>query len=168
VPRHIYDADDTYSPYQDIHIVFTSQGKTRLEATSSVHHSHPWPWSSHPSFPPSMLVQYEGCPPEPKDVFVSEGVLHVGVMGVALCHACENPALLPSAVPRCLETAPRASPTHCCSRSIIRRLSTIMDDVLRRSVCRTRNPSRSYSIWARGLSTSTSSSTQEHPDARAF
>ena len=35
-----------------------------------------------------------GASHEPKDVFVSEGVLHVGAMEVALCRAGGNPVFL--------------------------------------------------------------------------
>ena len=38
-------------------------------------------------------VLLRGASHEPKDVFVSEGVLHVSVMGVALCRAGGNPSL---------------------------------------------------------------------------
>src|SRR5450756_1890505 len=37
-----------------------------------------------------------GASHEPKDVFVSEGVLHVSAMGVALCREGGNPALSPT------------------------------------------------------------------------
>ena len=40
-------------------------------------------------------VLLRGASHEPKDVFVSEGVLHVSVMGVALCRAGGNPFCLP-------------------------------------------------------------------------
>src|SRR5450830_835518 len=95
----------------------------------TAHLSMPGESGGIPSFPPSMLIQYEGCFPrvllslasfcprcevffkapehfipmrgvllrgashEPKDVFVSEGVLHVGVMGVALCREGGNDTL---------------------------------------------------------------------------
>src|SRR5450830_1894493 len=90
--------------------LFTSKSipPRELHATSSS------PVSLFPSFPPSMLIQYEGCFPrvllskargashEPKDVFsralfpnargalVSEGVLHVGVMRPSMLVQCEG------------------------------------------------------------------------------
>ena len=42
-------------------------------------------------FIPMRGVLLRGASHEPKDVFVSEGVLHVGAMGVALCREGGNP-----------------------------------------------------------------------------
>jgi len=41
-------------------------------------------------------VLLRGASHEPKDVFVSEGVLHIGAMGVALCREGGNPFLFVS------------------------------------------------------------------------
>src|SRR5450756_872935 len=61
--------------------------------------------------PRVCLSNTRGASPEPKDVFsralfpnargalVSEGVLHVGAMGVALCRVGGNPALSSGSVP---------------------------------------------------------------------
>src|SRR5450756_94697 len=43
--------------------------------------------------PQALLSKARGASRELKDVFVSEGVLHVGAMRVALCRAGGNPAL---------------------------------------------------------------------------
>src|SRR5450830_281933 len=81
--------------------LFTSKSipPRELHATSSS------PVSLFPSFPRVLLSKapehffpmrgalLRGASHEPKDVFVSEGVLHVGVMGVALCREGGNDTL---------------------------------------------------------------------------
>jgi len=103
---------------EDQCILLLCAGKHVPQRLSVCHTSLPRALLSLASFCPRCEVFFNtrGASHEPKDVFVSEGVLHVSVMGVALCRAGGNPFCLPLPPPWiCVNNIVLKLPRRCCT-----------------------------------------------------